>query len=133
MRGVTYGANTRTTPRFVQDDLNREHVLPGGSKVDAAAIAADSFGKKSIPAGTLLGRTYAERAANTPFGLAADADDEVFLVAYDVLDAADINDVDLLRPGTLILENFLPASFAALSATLKGKVRALYQTTLGAE
>ena len=66
MRGFRYTPNVRTSPPFLQDDLNREHVLPGGAKVDPASIPPDAHGRRSLPAGTLLGRTFAEREAGAP-------------------------------------------------------------------
>ena len=84
----------------------------------------------SIPSGTLIGRTYAERDAGTPYGPAADADDEIYLTAFDVTDVNNNNDVELYRHGGLVKENFLP-EFDDLSATLKGKIRTLYETTVG--
>lgn len=101
--------------------------LVGG---DTATYPGTS-GKKQISAGSLIGRTFAERGTDTPFGPAADADDEVFVVAYDIYDVAEINDADVLRFGTLIKENLLPG-WAGVSAALKAKVRAAYQTTMGA-
>ena len=86
--------------------------------------------RKNIPPGTLVGRTLAERDAETPFGLAADADDEVYLIAFDVTDAANNADCELYRPGSLVKENFL-GTFAALSPALKTKVRATYQCVRG--
>lgn len=88
--------------------------------------------KITIPSGVLLGRTFAERDAKTPFGLAADADDELFLLAFGVLDASLNDNVELYRHGGLVKENYLPA-FATLSATLQGKIRTLYHTTIGWE
>jgi hypothetical protein len=84
----------------------------------------------SIPSGTLVGRTYAERDAGTPYSPAADADDEIYLTAFDVTDVNNNNDVELYRHGGLVKENYLPV-FSALSATLKGKIRELYETTVG--
>ncbi len=86
--------------------------------------------RKPIPAGTRIGRTFTERASNTPFGAAADADDEIFVVAYDIHDAALVNDAEVLREGTLIKENLLPG-WTTETSTIKGKVRAFYQTTTG--
>lgn len=105
--------------------------LVNGIEDDDAATYAGTSGKKRVYAGTLLGRTYAERDSGDAFGPAADADDEIFIVAYDIYDLSEINDAEVLRGGTLIKENFLPG-WASVSATLKGKVRAKYQTTLGA-
>jgi hypothetical protein len=85
-----------------------------------------------VPSGTVVGRTFAQRDAKSPFHVALDTDDEIFLVAFgrrvDV-----VNDVDLVRPAknVVVKENFLPG-FAALSATVKGKLRAAYTCTIGA-
>jgi hypothetical protein len=103
----------------------------------AALVNADTatylgIGPKYIPSGTIVGRTYAERDALTPFGVPADTDDEFFLVAFDVSDAAKVDDIELYRPNNIVYENFLPADFAAASATIKGKIRTLYRTTIGA-
>lgn len=98
---------------------------------DEARYAGTGTKRKAIPAGTLVGRTFAERAAGTAFGPAADADDEVLLVAFDVTDAANNSDVELYRPGRIVKENFLP-NFASLSSALLTKLRATYVTTRGA-
>jgi hypothetical protein len=206
MAQVTGTANQLTSPVWAGDFLDREHLYPGGAKVDPAqffatdsvlvklsaaaaiddvAISFDAlsgpipsgtllhFGQskefarttaaaaagattvavealpaaledddearyvgvgtqpKRIIAGTLVGRTFAERAAGTSFGPAADADDEVLLVAFDVTDAARNSDVELYRPGSIVKENFLP-NFSSLSVALLAKLRATYATTRGA-
>jgi hypothetical protein len=84
----------------------------------------------TVVSGTLVGRTYAERDANTGFGPAADADDEFYLVAFEVQDVTNNADVTLYRHGGVVYENFLPV-FSALSSTLKGKIRTLYESTIG--
>lgn len=89
-------------------------------------------GPKYIPSGTIVGRTLAERDAMTPFGVPADADDEIYLIAFDITDATRNDDAELYRPNNIVYENFLPADFAAASATIKGKVRTLYRCTIGA-
>jgi hypothetical protein len=202
-------------PGFIADLLTREHVLPGGAKIDAAlftsadavkvtvatggaaqgattvpvtaladaisvgtvldfggakfarltaaaakgatsltvtalvtALAAGDVAyynkpdqPKRIAAGTLVGCTNAELEAaatvtnGVPAGLkwgpAADADDIVRFVVFDITDADTNNDVDLLRPGSLVYVNFVP-NWAGLSTTLKNKVRATYELTTGA-
>lgn len=99
---------------------------------DNAAAQYRGTGQVYIRSGTVIGRTYAERDAKTPFGPAADADDEVFLLFHDIDDALDNNDGDVYRPGGLVAENFLPV-FSTLSSTLKGKLRAAYQCMIGAD
>ncbi len=122
--------NTLTAPAWAGDWMNREHVLPGGAKVDPAGFTANAAGYKAIPSGTILGRTFAERETNTPFGLAVDADDEIFILAYDIPDALRNNDADLYRPGGVVKENFLP-DYGTLTTAIKAKLRSLYQTTKG--
>lgn len=209
MRVSTQPYQENIRPGFLGDFLNREHLLPGGIKVDAAAFnsvdavkvtvgvggaaqgavtvpataLADAipsgtvldFGgakfarltataakgavslavtalvtalvagdvayynapgvKKRIAAGTLVGLTNAEieagASAGVQWGPAADADDLVRILAYDIPDAEANNDAEVLRVGTLIKVNFLP-NWAAISATLKGKIRAAYECTVGA-
>jgi len=64
--------------------------------------------RKLIPGGTLVGRTRAERDANTGFGPVAAGDDEIFLTITDIADANQNNDVELLKHGATIKENYLP-------------------------
>jgi hypothetical protein len=179
----TYGP-TLGTPRWAGDYRDRDHLVPGGARIDtaqfrnaigvtvtltanaaAAAVAltvtalsgpipqgtlldfgANKFARlaadaakgatsltvdaiptamvigdtttwsaanlKKLPSGTVIGRTIAERDAGTGFGVAADADDEVY------------------RYNSVVYENFLP-NFAGLSATLKGKIRDKYVCSVG--
>lgn len=86
----------------------------------------------SVPSGTVLGRTYAERDAHTPYGPAADADDEVFLLVFDITDVTKNADAELYRPSCVVKENYLPV-FTSLSSTLKAKLRATYICTVGWE
>jgi hypothetical protein len=130
MANLTNMNTTLTTPAWAGDYLNREHVVPGGAKVDAAAFTADASGKKFIQSGTVIGRTYAERLAGTAFGPALATDDEVLIVAHDVRDASGNTDVDIYRPGGVVKENFLP-NFGTLAAGVLSKIRSLYQTTIG--
>jgi hypothetical protein len=130
MASITQTTNTLTSAAWAGDFMSREHLLPGGAKVDPAGFTADAAGIKNIPNGTLVGRTYAERDAGTAFGPAADADDEVLIVAFDVTDAAKNSDVELYRFGSIVKENFLP-QWGSMSTALKAKIRAVYQTTKG--
>jgi hypothetical protein len=107
--------------------------LSGAIEDDATATHYDDAdGLKPIAAGTVLGRTYAERDAGT--GLApADTtgnDDEIYLVAFDVTDAATNNDVELVKPGATIYENLLP-EWSSLTAALKAQLRSTYVCLTG--
>lgn len=98
--------------------------------VDADVTTYPGIGKKVIPSGTVLGRTYAERDAGTGFGPAADADDEVYLNFFQIDDADSVSDVELYRGRGVVYENFLPV-FSTLSATIKAKLRAFYTCSIG--
>ncbi len=104
--------------------------LPTALIAGDAATYSPRGARKNVPPGTLVGRTIAERDTDAPFGPAADADDEVYLLAFDVTDAANNADCELYRPGSLVKENFL-GTFATLSPALKTKVRATYQCVRG--
>lgn len=97
------------------------------------------YGTLFVPAGTLVGRTYAERASNAGFGPAVVAsDDEQFLTLTDAVNVRNNADVELIRIDTLIKENYLPGygtglllgTTASPTATLT-KIRALYQCIQG--
>ncbi len=124
-----------TSAAFLGDFGNREHILPGGAQLDsAAAFTFDAADATIVPAGTVVGRTVAERNSGAAFGVAADTDDDIFITVADV-DINDANtggrvDVDLVRHGTLIKVNFLP-SYTAASAAMKTKLEAKYQLILG--
>ncbi|RYX83963.1 hypothetical protein EON83_12560 [bacterium] len=96
---------------------------------------------KRIASGTLVGATNAEIDAATvvtngvPAGLkwgpAADADDVVYLIIYDIIDADKNNNAEFYRHGRIVKINNLPG-FSGLSTTLKAKVRDSYECTIGA-
>jgi hypothetical protein len=130
--GITFGTNVITSPVWCADFLSRDHLIPGPIEVDPTAFPLVGT-KRQIKDGTLIGRTFAERDAATPFGLAAATDDEFFLVAFSNSDAVADPTVAAVRPHTVIKENFLPdwAAIAA-DAALLAKLRAVYQTQKGA-
>lgn len=105
--------------------------IPTALAVNDVAYYSPSGAVKRIASGTAIGRTYAERDANAAFGPAADTDDEVYLLAFDVTDVATNADCELYRPGSLVKENFLPG-WAGLTATVQGKIRSAYRCTRGA-
>jgi len=107
----------------------------GEAIADASTATYDSLVDTNVvPAGTLVGRTNAQRLAGDPFGPAADADDEVYIMVHDV-DLKNANeddrvDIELVRHGSLIKYNFLP-SWAGSSSGLKTKLYAAYQIIKG--
>lgn len=113
--GAATGAATLTVEALVQ-------ALVAG---DQAAYLGS--GVKFIPSGTAIGRTIAERNANTGYGPAAALDDEIYLLALDVADANEDNDGVLLRPNAVVKENFLPEVMAeTLAAEVLTEIRARY-------
>lgn len=139
MARLVFGSFERTVqPAWMGDFAGRDYLIPGGAHVDESAFSADADGFKYIPSGTLVGRTYAERDAGDAFGPADDADDEIYLIAYDVDDAAVNPDVVLYRHGGVVKENMLPewdtweADLTTYQATIDA-VRANYTTTKGVE
>lgn len=83
--------------------------------------------KKYVAAGTVVGRTIAERDAAAGYGpaIATDPEAEIYLTAFPVDDAGDNNDVELIRPGSTIYENRLPG-IATMDATVLGILRTRY-------
>jgi hypothetical protein len=132
--------------RFSSDEfaaVNGAGGVAGQSSVPVEALvnaleAADTAtypgtsGRKYVPSGTVFGRTFAERDANAPWGLAADADDEVYIGIREIYDATKQTDMEFYRPGKVVKENYLP-NWANLSAAIKAKIRATYVTTKGVD
>jgi hypothetical protein len=104
------------------------------SALPTALVSTDTatypgIGKKSLDSGVVLGRTFAERDAGTPFGPVADTDDEIYIVAFAIDDITRNADVDFVRPGNMIIkENLLPGT---ISVTVLGKLRGLYTCVRG--
>lgn len=117
---------------WIGDYLSREHLIPGGARLDAAQFTANAAGQKYVSSGVPVGRTYAERDTNTNFGPALLSDDEIFLVVYDCTDALVNPDIELYRRGSLVKENYLP-DIGTMVSGLKDKLRIIYQMTRGGE
>ncbi len=97
MAGMTMGTRSRTSVPFHGEFLHSEyHLVRVGGRLDAAAITADANGKKSVPAGTLVGRV---RATENLFGPFTTGDTEFYLTAFDVQDAVVDPDVELIVTG----------------------------------
>lgn len=100
--------------------------------VDADIATYAGVKPRALPGGTVVGRTITERNASTPYGPAGAADDEVYIVAFDVSDLTRVNDIELVRPNTVIKENFLP-NYATLAAGVLTKLRDKYVCIRGSE
>lgn len=133
-RGQVATTPSLASPRWAGDSLSGRNIVAGGAKIDNTAFgSADAFGMITIPSGTVIGRTRAERTAGTPMGPAADTDEEFYIIAFDVTDALRNDDVELVKPGAgfTVKENFLPTALTSLSATVQAAIRARYYCTVG--
>lgn len=131
-RGGTRQARVTVTAEALATSLTVDELqfaIPDDTKANYSPT-----GKLFVKAGVLVGRTYAERGANTPFGPWASGDDEVFLTYFPVDDAHVNADVELYRPDSLVKENYLPdwEAIAADSAML-AVLRATYQCIKGVD
>lgn len=131
MARITYESigNSWMQPAWPVDPIGPQNLIAGGAQVDSLQFPADDAGKKFIKAGTLVGRTYAERDARTPFGVYAPGDEEVYLLAFDTPDAATNPECELLRHHTLIRDHLLPG-WDDLSPGAKAVIRTQYQCQL---
>jgi hypothetical protein len=128
---LTFGAVNVTTSAWVSPEAASIPVFPTSAIIaDATAYNYPGYGARPIRSGTVVGRTYAERDTGVPFGLAVDADDEIYFVAFDVPDVLKSTEIVLVRYQVRIKENRVPG-WAALSATIKTKLRTLYQMYRG--
>lgn len=142
MANVTFGQwETAGEAAWVARPRGPATLVPGGAMLDEAAFTADANGRKHVPSGTVVGRTYAERDAGTGFGpVAVDGtsgaatDEEVRIVAFDVSDAVEYSGFVMLRPGTEVKENFLPeVEGGTLAAGVLAAVRENYIAVRGVE
>lgn len=98
---------------------------------DAATYTGAGVLGERVPAGTYVGRTFAERESGTAFGPVASGDEERYLIAFDVLDLTDNVTATAVRHNSVIKENFLPG-YGTMTSTIKGYLRADYSTQKGA-
>lgn len=127
MGKIVWNSTEEISPVWAGDDIDRLNVLPGGALLNISSIPTNTEGKKYIQSGTLLGRTFTERAAGTGFGIADVAtDEEIYLLMFDVQDAADNDEIELYRHNRLVYENSLPG-WAAMPAAQKTWIRANYE------
>lgn len=99
--------------------------LEGGE----SATYSGASGQITVPSGTLVGRTYTERANGDGFGPAATTDDEIFIVAFQVERAEIDAGFTAVRHTTLIYEDKLPG-WSSFSSDMKTAVRSRYQCIL---
>jgi hypothetical protein len=97
---------------------------------DATATYDPEPGFDLVAAGTLVGRTTAEKLAGDPLGPYSDSDNEIFIVAEDVDISSGDAGCELCRHGSLIKFNFLP-SWTGASATAKTALHASYDVIKG--
>jgi hypothetical protein len=105
--------------------------VPGGARINATGLPAQSDGRLYLPGGTALGRTAAERDAGTGYGLLVDGDTDVVILLHDIWDVRDDDYTDVLQPyaGNTVYRNFLPGwdSPSAIGITLTAAQKDLLQ------
>lgn len=129
---LTFGSTSVITSEWTSPASKELLIFPSpGTIADAATYAFPGYGARPIRDGIAVGRTFAERDAGAMFGLADANDDEIYLVAFPKPDVIHDNDIDLIRHGTRIRENYLP-NFSTYAAGLQTKLRNSYQMYLAA-
>lgn len=102
--------------------------------IDADVAYYEPNADVPIPSGTAVGRTLVERNAGTNFGPADKDDDELYLVAFPIDNAALHPDFEAYRPnaGLTVKEDLLPewGDTDFWAADLVTALRALYNFTL---
>lgn len=139
MAKITQVSSDRTSAPFVAEPMHPQTLVPGGAKIEADDWSEVS-GKKRIPAGTLVGRAYTDRAtmhgfspiSYTPGPPKVIDQEEMYLVAFDVEDANVNTDVELLRHGTVIYEDRLPG-WSSLDALAKAFIREHYECIISVD
>lgn len=129
---LNFGGNkyAALSSKATKGDTNLNANLSANLVGNETATYAGVSGKKLVKAGTLVGRTWAERDTGTPFGPAVETDEEVYLLAFDTPDAAVNSGCELLRHQTMVRDHLLP-QWSSLSAGLKALVRSKYQCLRG--
>lgn len=137
MAGISYGTKKQTDKRWAQDQLDRHSLIVGGGHLEKSEFTLPNpDGYNVIYAGTLVGRTWAEKEAGTGYGPADVANDEqIYLTTEDVNfgdgtpGSADFVSKDghtsLYRHGSQVRETSLP-NWASMNAATKAKIRELY-------
>lgn len=130
MPGIKAKNYQQTTGAWAGDFSDRKSHIPGGITLDAAAFPVGTFPDGIVPSGTLVGRTAAERDADTPFGPFAAGDAEVYLT-FDVAVLADDPAVAAYRPGCIVYPMHLPATSKVAAAA--AEIERLYIVNKGRE
>ena len=127
MAQVTWSNQSFELASFAAEQLTPEKLLNGGARLVAAEFT-ETDGKRPVEAGVFVGRTFAERDAGTGFGVADSGtpDEELYLTAFECVDANINPDVTLIRHGTLIYEDKLPG-WSGLTAPDQAAIRERYQ------
>lgn len=121
-----------TAPRWAAEFRDADSLLPGGVAIDTTGFTADAYGHITIPSGTLLGRTNAQMTSGAPFHKAVDADDVVYLLAFDVINAERTPLGTLYKHSELVKYNYLPSVMdASITTALSTKVKAAYEIQPG--
>lgn len=97
-------ANAAAAATSIAVEALAEPILSG----DVATYAGGGTLKKRVPAGTLVGRTLADRDSGIGYGPWESGDEEVRLVAFEVTDAASNPNFEPAAHNLKVYENNLP-------------------------
>lgn len=128
---LTYTPKEQTSPEWAMDELDRHALIAGGGFLKASAFTANTEGKRYVPAGTLIGRTWVQQTAKEGFSpfdplVHTETDGQVYATVYDVYDASEDAHCSLYRHGCQIRAVSFP-SWTTLAAEVKERVRMLYE------
>lgn len=100
--------------------------IPAGATATYAGLQP-----RRVRGSTIIGRTYAERDAGTPFGPIADGDEEVYVVAFDLPDVTRVAWATVAMPwaGVTLKENHM-YQWPSLTAAQRLLVRTRFNCQL---
>ena len=128
---VTTKTKETTSPVWAMDELDRHALIAGGGFLKASDFTANSEGKRYVQSGTLVGRTWISQSGKegfSPFDSAVHeiGESQVYLIAYDVEDAAEDAHCSLYRHGCQVRVQSLP-NWDTLPESYKDRIRQLYE------
>lgn len=128
---VTTKAKETTSPVWAMDELDRHALIAGGGFLKASDFIANADGKRYVQSGTLVGRTWTQMEGKEGFSpfdpvIHTEGESQVYLVAYDVEDAAEDAHCSLYRHNCQVRVQSLP-NWDTLPLEDKDRIRQEYE------
>lgn len=128
---LMFGELPAVTKDWASPSSSEIIIYPFSGLLNAGVVCEyPGFGSRPLRDGTAVGRTFEERDAGAPFGLADDNDDEIYLTGFAVTDLLTTQEITLVRPGTKVKENRIPG-FSEYGTRLQNKLRGIYTMYIG--